>query len=86
MIHRQKRLPEVVRNQRFSVAQRLRQVMGQRSQCEWGRELGIPQQSISRYVAAEATPHMDFLVHIGRRERINLNWLVLGEGRMHRPG
>lgn len=82
---REQRLPEVVRRQRAGMSTRLLQLMGQRSQRTWGRELGIPQQNISRYLLGECAPHMDFIVHLARRERVNLNWLVLGEGRMLRP-
>lgn len=84
MKKRELHLPEVVRNQRRVIKARLGQLMGSRSQRTWSRELGVPQQNISRYLAGGASPHVDFLIHIGRRENVNLNWLVLGEGRMHR--
>ncbi len=83
---RNPQLPETVRSQRRGIKVRLAQLMGGRSQRAWSRELGVPQQNISRYLLGDATPHLDFLVHLGRRERINLNWLVLGEGKMKRPG
>ncbi len=59
--------------------------MGGRSQRGWAKELGVPQQNISRYLLGGASPHIDFLIHLGQREHVNLNWLVLGEGRMKRP-
>ena len=84
MKKRELHLPEVVRNKRRVIPERLIQLMGSRSQRGWARELGVPQQNISRYLLGGASPHVDFLIHIGRRENVNLNWLVLGEGRMHR--
>lgn len=68
----------------FGISERLWQVIGGRSQHGWGRELGIPQQNISRYLAGATSPHADFLVHLGKKEKINMNWLLLGEGRMKR--
>ena len=76
--------PEVVRAYRAQVSRRILQLMGGRSQRAWARELNIPQQNISRYVSGDNVPHLDFLVHLGRREKVNLNWLVLGEGKMTR--
>jgi hypothetical protein len=29
---------------------------------------------------------MDFLLQLASRDKVNLNWLVLGEGRMRRQG
>ena len=77
-------LAESVQVQRRGLADRLMQLMGQRSQRQWGRELGVPQQNISRYMLKDSTPHLDFLIHLARREHVNLNWLILGEGRMLR--
>ena len=84
MKKRELHLPEIVRNKRRVIKERLVQLMGSRSQRGWAKELGVPQQNISRYLMGGASPHVDFLIHIGRRENVNLNWLVLGEGRMHR--
>ena len=82
---RELHLPKAVRAQRRSVQKRLAQLKGSRSQRGWSRELGVPQQNLSRYLLGGATPHLDFLIHLGRRENVNLNWLVLGEGRMFKP-
>ena len=80
---REIRLPKTVRTQRQKIKQRLLRVMDSRSQRGWAKELGIPQQNISRYLAG-GTPHIDFLIHLARKEGVNLNWLVLGEGRRFR--
>jgi hypothetical protein len=68
------------------VPSRLRQVMGTRTQREWSRELGIAQQTISRCLNARNAPKMDFLLQLASKDQVNLNWLVLGEGRMRRQG
>jgi hypothetical protein len=81
---REAHLPKSVRSQRRSIRERLAQLKGSRSQRGWSRELGVPQQNLSRYLLGGATPHLDFLVHIARKEKVNMNWLVLGEGRMFR--
>jgi len=84
MKKRELHLPPGVRVKRRSIKTRLMQLMGSRSQHSWARELGVPQQNISRYLMGTASPHVDFLIHLGKRENVSLNWLVLGEGRMHR--
>lgn len=82
-VHRN--MPQRVRNQRGQIPARLVQLMGGRSQGHWAKELGVPQQNISRYVHGQAT-HVEFLIHVANREGVNLNWLVLGEGRKFRQG
>jgi transcriptional regulator with XRE-family HTH domain len=81
---RELHLPSAVRIQRRAIRKRIAKVMGDRSQRGWSRELGVPQQNISRYLSGGCSPHVDFLIHLARREGINLNWLVLGEGRKYR--
>ena len=81
---RELHLPHAVRVQRRAIRKRLSQLMGGRTQRGWSRELDVPQQNISRYLSGGSSPHVDFLIHVGRREKVNLNWLVLGEGRMKR--
>ncbi len=81
---RETHLPKAVRAQRRSIQERLAQLKGSRSQRGWSRELKVPQQNLSRYLTGGATPHLDFLVHLAQKERVNMNWLVLGEGRMFR--
>ena len=80
---RQPTLPKSVRSRRAGVRLRLQQLMGGRSQRGWSRELDVPQQNISRYLQG-TTPHLDFLIWLAKKERVNLNWLILGEGRMKR--
>jgi hypothetical protein len=77
-------IPKVTRDQQELVADQLEELKGSRSQRTWAKELGIPQQNVSRYLNGTA-PHLSFLIHVARREGVSLNWLVLGEGRKFRP-
>ena len=67
-----KRLPE-----------RLAQVRGDRSQRRFARDLGVFQQNVNRYESG-TTPHADFLIQLAVKERVSLDWLLLGKGRMRR--
>lgn len=73
-----------LRRNTSAISDRMWTVIGGRSQHQWGRELGVPQQNISRYLSGGTSPHADFLIHLARKEKINMNWLLLGEGRMRR--
>jgi len=76
-------IPKVTKAMTSQIGERLQILKGDRSQHQWAKELGIPQQTLSRYLDGSA-PHAHFFVHLGRREPVNLNWLMLGEGRMRR--
>ena len=79
-----KRAPKPLTHNTLKISERLWQVRGGRSQNGWGQELGVPQQNISRFLSGGTAPHVDFLIHLAKKERINMNWLLLGEGRMKR--
>ena len=81
---RMRHLPQNIRDNHTEIISRLDWLRGDRSQRGWAIELGIPQQNICRYLTAGTTPHLDFIVHIGKREGVNLNWLLLGAGRRTR--
>ena len=66
------------------IGNRLRQVMGRRTQTEFGEDLGFPQQTISRYLRDGNALRMDFLLALSLRDQVNVNWLLTGEGRMRR--
>ncbi len=80
---RELHLPKIVRDQQEAIVGRLKTLMNGRSQRGWARELGVPQQNISRYLTG-TVPHLGFLIHLARREGVNLNWLALGEGKRFR--
>jgi hypothetical protein len=74
----------ISKDKRLRIANRLRQVMGRRTQTEWGHELGFPQQTISRYLKDGNALRMDFLLQLFRKDQVNVNWLLTGKGRMRR--
>ena len=65
------------------VATRLVQVRGARSQRQFARELGVFQQNVNRYEKG-TLPHAGFLIQLALREKISLDWLLLGKGQMRR--
>ena len=64
---------------------RLAKVRKNRSQRQFARELGVFQQNVNRYENG-TTPHADFLITLAVKEQISLDWLLLGKGKMKRPG
>lgn len=62
---------------------RLAQVRGDRSQRAFASELGVFQQNVNRYENG-TTPHADFLITLAVKERVSLDWLLLGKGQMRR--
>jgi transcriptional regulator with XRE-family HTH domain len=63
---------------------RLAKARGDRSQRQFARDLGVFQQNVNRYESGQM-PHADFLILIAMKEKISLDWLLLGRGRMRRP-
>ncbi len=61
---------------------RIAKVRGPRSQRQFARDLGVFQQNINRYEAG-TTPHTDFLVTLGTKEGVSIDWLLFGKGKMH---
>ncbi|MBW1685986.1 MAG: helix-turn-helix domain-containing protein [Deltaproteobacteria bacterium] len=62
---------------------RIAQVRGDRSQRQFARDLGVFQQNVNRYESG-TTPHSDFLITLALKEKISIDWLLLGKGRMKR--
>ena len=63
--------------------ERLAKVRGERSQRQFARELGVFQQNVNRYESG-TTPHTDFLITLAIKERVSVDWLLLGKGKMRR--
>ena len=61
--------------------ERLAQVRGERSQRQFARDLGVFQQNVNRYESG-TTPHTDFLITLALKERVSLDWLLLGKGKI----
>jgi transcriptional regulator with XRE-family HTH domain len=60
---------------------RIAEVRGDRSQRGFARDLGVFQQNVNRYEAG-TTPHADFLITLALKEKVSLDWLLLGKGSM----
>lgn len=75
------KLPRLVSAQKKKIASRIAQIRGDRSQRAFARELGVFQQNINRYELG-TTPHADFLLIVAAKEKISLDWLLMGLGRM----
>ncbi len=52
------------------------------SQKEMAEELGVPVTAISKYEIGRVKPASDMLIKINHKFKINLNWLLTGEGEM----
>jgi transcriptional regulator with XRE-family HTH domain len=72
-----------IERQKRKIAERIAQVRGDRSQRQFARELGVFQQNVNRYESG-TTPHADFLIQLALKEKVSLDWLMLGRGRMRR--
>jgi transcriptional regulator with XRE-family HTH domain len=70
-----------LRKMKKNLPVRIAKVRGQRSQRQFARDLGVFQQNINRYEAG-TTPHTDFLMTLGTREGVSIDWLLFGKGRM----
>ncbi len=64
---------------------RLAQVRGKRSQRQFARDLGVFQQNVNRYESG-TTPQVDCLITRAQKEKVSLDWLLLGKGAMKRRG
>jgi transcriptional regulator with XRE-family HTH domain len=74
-----------IQKMKKKLPERLAQVRGDRSQRQFARELGVFQQNVNRYENG-TTPHADFLITLALKEKVSLDWLLLGTGRMKRSG
>ena len=70
-----------VERQRQKLPGRLARVRGARSQRQFARNLGVFPQSVSRYESGR-TPSANFLIALALKERVSIDWLLLGKGTM----
>jgi len=61
--------------------ERLAQVRGDRSQRQFASDLGVFQQNVNRYESG-TTPYPSFLITLALKEKISIDWLLLGKGKM----
>lgn len=57
---------------------------GPRSQRQFARDLGVFQQNVNRYESG-TTPAVAFLHILALKEKVNLNWVIFGHGKMALP-
>ena len=62
------------------IPERLAEIRGDRSQRSFAKELNVFQQNVNRYEQG-TMPHTDFLISLALKERISLDWLLLGRGK-----
>ncbi len=60
------------------IGKRIAKIRGARSQRQFARELGVFQQNINRYERG-TTPHVDFVIRLAIKERVDPTWLLLGK-------
>lgn len=65
--------------------ERIQQILDTKnlSATQFSEEIGIQRSSISHVLSGRNKPSLDFMLKIkGRYPEINLNWLLLGDGKM----
>jgi hypothetical protein len=72
-----------VRSQKKKLSGRLARIRGDRSQRQFALDLGVFQQNVNRYESG-TTPHVDFLITLALKEKVSIDWLLLGKGKMKR--
>jgi transcriptional regulator with XRE-family HTH domain len=65
------------------LGQRIIEIRGDRLRVEFAEELGVSQASLASYELGRSTPNMDFLKALVSCERVDLNWLLTGDGDMY---
>jgi hypothetical protein len=76
----QRRLPET---ERRGIAERLRDFVRDRYPTinRMSRELGLPHNTASGWLRSNpSVPKPEWLIRLARKQNLNLNWLLLGEG------
>jgi hypothetical protein len=61
-----------------AVGRRLTEVRGATTQVEFGSQLGVPQNFVSRYENAKAKPSPKYLAAVAGLTGVTLDWLLLG--------
>jgi len=72
-----------VERQKRRLPERLAHVRGDRTQRRFALDLGVFQQNVNRYENG-TTPHVDFLVTLALKEKVSIDWLLLGKGQPRR--
>jgi hypothetical protein len=71
-------IPAAIVENHKAIARRLHRLKGGQSELRWAIELGIPQQTLNH--SLNGVPmHQDFLILLAKKEKISLDWLLLGK-------
>ncbi|MDA8388443.1 MAG: helix-turn-helix domain-containing protein [Nitrospiraceae bacterium] len=67
------------------ITHRLKQIIGDRSQREFAKSLGISPSTLWEYLKGR-TPPADFIARVCERENVSLKWLMRGEDPLRAEG
>jgi len=68
----------------MTLGQRIRQVRSDESQDAFASRLNINKNTLGFYERDERTPNATFIADVCKQEQISTEWLLYGEGPMHR--
>jgi|AGTN01.1.fsa_nt_gi Helix-turn-helix. len=63
-----------------TVGTRMRRLRGSLSQDEFARQLGVHKETIGKYERDKILPGSDVLTRLRQEGRVDINWLLTGEG------
>jgi len=62
------------------VGRRIREIRGfDLSQAEFGKMLGVPQNTLSKYERGQAAPTLDLLLRLKAHSSKTIDWIVTGQ-------
>lgn len=64
----------------MSIGDRFKILRGDRSQSDFATLIGSTKQNISKYELNSMMPGGDVLLRMAQELRVNINWLLVGEG------
>jgi len=64
---------------------RLQELKGSRTIADMARDLGVNHPRLSRYFRGESVPSSEMLILLSKKENVNLQWLLTGEGDPYLP-
>ena len=65
------------------IAERIRVLRGDKTQKEFAKAINIKHQYISNYENNIVNPTTDFYIKVAKALKVNINWLLLGEGEIY---
>lgn len=63
-----------------TVGSRMRQLRGESSQDDFATQLGVHKETIGKYERDKILPGSDVLTRLRQEWRVDINWLLTGEG------